>query len=680
MDLRDYLDVLRLRWRLVLACTLIAVIAAALASMLTTPVYKSTTRVFVNAADAQSNVGTAYTGSLYTQQIVKSLVDVVTSERVTQSIADELNLDLTPGQIAGKLSANNPLDTTIVEISATDPSPEVAQRLATSAASQFTKAAEEYTQPAGSGSSIVTVKPLQAANLPTSPVSPRTTVNLALGLLLGLAVGVGSAVLLETLDTRIKTVESLQKHFDHPILAAIGYDSEAAKKPLVTQIGPHSQRAESFRQLRTNLQFIDIDHRPRSLVVASAIPREGKSTTAANLAITVAQAGQPVILVEGDLRRPKIADYLGVEGNAGLTDVLIGRAALDDVLQPFGGTGHLQVLPSGPLPPNPAELVGSHAMAEVIRDLEQRAFVLIDVPPLLPVTDAAVLSTFAGGAILVVAANRVRREQLRAAEENLANVGGRLLGLVFTMAAQKGPDAQRYGYSYSYEQKGASQRTRLDATTSFVPPVLQRARPADSSANGSRIVQPLAPVADAPPAPESAPASEPTPQDDTAAAPPRPSSRDGAEPSAQPSTPVSAAPRPSALISPSGAVSPSMRTPSPSPSPAQPTASTMQALGLEVRQSTPVAPPKAAPSRLEQLLGSYGLDHLVDSVQPDPTAAAGEDAQDAVAAAAADPPVEWTPPTPRPAFDPLTAPLDELLRWDDDRQPDIADRSGRSSV
>ena len=237
-------------------------------------------------------------------------------------------------------------------------------------------------------------------------------INLALGFLVGLAIGVGAAVLLETLDTRIKSIESLTKYFDQPLLGVIGYESEAEKKPLLTDSPSQSNRAESFRQVRTNLQFVDIDHRPKSIVVTSAVPREGKSTTAINLAMTIAQTGQPVFVIEGDLRRPKIADYLGIEGNAGLTDVLVGRATVDEVMQPWGSTGNLWVMAAGPLPPNPSELLGSQAMADLIRHLEKRATLIIDAPPLLPVTDGAVLTRLAGGALMVIATGKTRREIL----------------------------------------------------------------------------------------------------------------------------------------------------------------------------------------------------------------------------------------------------------------------------
>ncbi len=256
---------------------------------------------------------------------------------------------------------------------------------------------------------------------------------------------------------RSTLASSRSKHWpstsNNHCLVSSGSTPTQDKSPLLTSVPGQSKRAESFRQVRTNLQFVDIDHRPKSIVVTSAVPKEGKSTTAINLAITIAQTGQPVFLIEGDLRRPKVADYLGIEGNAGLTDVLVGRATVDEVMQPWGTTGNLWVMAAGPLPPNPSELLGSQAMSDLVRHLEKRATLIIDAPPLLPVTDAAVLTRLSGGALMVIHTGKTRREQLRTAESNIESVGGKILGLVLNMAPARGPDSHRYGYGYQYDYK-----------------------------------------------------------------------------------------------------------------------------------------------------------------------------------------------------------------------------------
>jgi succinoglycan biosynthesis transport protein ExoP len=214
------------------------------------------------------------------------------------------------------------------------------------------------------------------------------------------------------------------------------------------QVSPQSPRAEAFRQLRTNLQFVEVTDNGRTFVVTSSVPGEGKSTTSANLAITLAEAGSKVLLIDGDLRRPKVAEYMGIEGAVGLTDHLIGHAELDDVVQPWGG-GNLEVLPAGQVPPNPSELLGSKAMIKLLADLDKKYdTVIIDAPPLLPVTDAAILAKLvSGGAIMVIGSDKITKNQLGAAITNLDTVGGRLVGIIMNLLPAKGANA--YGY-YSY--------------------------------------------------------------------------------------------------------------------------------------------------------------------------------------------------------------------------------------
>jgi capsular exopolysaccharide synthesis family protein len=193
------------------------------------------------------------------------------------------------------------------------------------------------------------------------------------------------------------------------------------------------------------------------------VPEEGKTTTAANLAITLAQAGVRVCLVEADLRRPRLGGYLGLETAAGVTSVLIGKARLSDVIQHWGDQG-IDVLASGPVPPNPSELLSTHAMADLLHELEERyALVIIDAPPLLPVTDAAVLANLASGAILVIRHGKTKREQVRRAIEAFRAVDTHLYGIVFNMVPSRGPDAYYYGYAYRYDSKAAELPKDIDA-------------------------------------------------------------------------------------------------------------------------------------------------------------------------------------------------------------------------
>ena len=453
MDLREYLRTLRKRWMLVVLCAVASLGAAVAATAIATPIYESQTQLFVSAQNSDDGISGAYQGGLFTQQRVKSYADIVDSPAVVEKVGAQLGLDAAAVRgLPAQITASVPLDTVLINITVADASPERARDIADAVAREFSRLVPQVETPAGSSKAPVKVSVVKPAALAEFPSSPRVKVNVGLGLLVGLALGVGVAVLRETLDTSVKGGSDLQQLVGSKPLGAIAEDPDAETRPLIVHHDPQAPRAEAFRQLRTNLQFIDVDQPPRSVVVTSAVAGEGKSTTCCNLAITVAQAGAKVILIEGDLRRPKIADYFGIEGAVGLTNVLTGSVDLDVALQPWG-RNLLWVLPSGPLPPNPSEILGSHVMQELLKRLEDRAdLVIIDAPPLLPVTDAAVISRHTDGAVLVVRQGSTRRDQVMRALEALENVDARLLGSVLNRVPIKGPDAEGYGYGYGYYQ------------------------------------------------------------------------------------------------------------------------------------------------------------------------------------------------------------------------------------
>jgi capsular exopolysaccharide synthesis family protein len=449
VDLRDYVRTLRKRWTLVALCVLVSLGAAAAATLLAKQMYTSTAQIFVSARDSgDNNASNAYQGGLLAQQQVKTYSRVAVSPTVTDKVAARLQLE--PGVVANSVTADAPLDTVLINVTATARSPKVAQQIAQAVADETSALVPRLETTEGKAAPVkLTVT--TAANLPTSPSSPRPKINLALGLLVGIAIGVGAAVLRETLDTTVKGKDDLQEITGAAPLGVIADDPGVSRRPLVVQIDAQSPRAEAFRQLRTNLQFVDVDRATRAVVVTSAVAEEGKTTTSCNLAITLAQAGVRTVLVEADLRRPKLSDYLGIERAVGLTTVLTGVAALDEALQPWGRSGTMWVLPSGALPPNPSEILGSHQMQELLKTLDERAdVVILDAPPLLPVTDAAVLARVADGAVLVVRVGRTKREQVARAIESLTGVDARLLGTVLNRAPARGPDADAYGYGYGY--------------------------------------------------------------------------------------------------------------------------------------------------------------------------------------------------------------------------------------
>lgn len=457
MELRDYLRVLRKRWVLVVAFTLAGVAAAAVASLLITPKYQASTLSFVSVQNG-GTVQEFAQGTTYAQNIIKSFTDAITSPRVLDSVVNDadLGLDETAAALAQDVSASAALNTVNMTINVTRADPVEAANIANAVTASFREQASILTEPSTGESSPVVVTILTPAEVPNAPVVPNTRLNLILGLVLGLVLGLAVAILIEVLDTRIRGENHVRQLTPAPILGGIAFDKLAPKRPLIVQNEPHSPRAEAFRSLRTNLQFLDVESGPRSFVVTSSVPAEGKSTTSANLAIAMAQSGARVLLIDGDLRSPSVATLFGVEGAVGLSDVLIGRARLSDVIQVWG-IKNLSLLPAGATPPNPSELLGSQAMVALLRHVEKDYdVVLIDAPPLLPVTDSALLSKHVRGALVVVAAGRTHRGQLNGSLESLLNVGAHVAGVILTMLPTRGPDAYRYGrygygaYGYGY--------------------------------------------------------------------------------------------------------------------------------------------------------------------------------------------------------------------------------------
>jgi len=452
VELRDYIRILRKGWLLILTLVLIGVATGALVSILATPKYVASTQLFVSVQTSDaSSASDLVQGSSAAQQKVRSYVDVVTSTSVLQPVIDDLGLDLTATELAAVVTAESPVNTVLINITAEDASAVRAADIANAVGTSFaTVVQDDLESPNGAGPSLVKIATIEPAIAATAPSSPRTTLNLALGLLVGFALGIGVAVLRATLDTRIHGSHDIEIVTEAPILGGISFDPDAKKRPLIVSVDPRNPRAESFRSLRTNLQFVNLESSNRCFVMTSSLPGEGKTTTTSNLAVALAESGATVAVIDGDLRLPRLADTMGLEGAVGLTDVLIGRADLKDVLQPWG-RGTLFVLPAGRIPPNPSELLGSKAMVSLLASLSQSFdYVLIDAPPLLPVTDAAILSKLTGGAIVVAAAGRTTRQELESALRTLEHIGGKVMGIVMTMLPTKGPDAYGYGNYGSY--------------------------------------------------------------------------------------------------------------------------------------------------------------------------------------------------------------------------------------
>ncbi|WP_443198034.1 polysaccharide biosynthesis tyrosine autokinase [Pseudarthrobacter sp. CCNWLW207] len=435
----------RRNWIIIAASTLICLFMGGAISVLAKPTYRSETQLFV-AIQSSGTVQELAQGNTFSQARVQSYVQTVDSPIVLQPAIDALGLDTTAQELASKVKATTDVNTVLINIAVEDTSPVQAAAIAQAVANSMIKAVDSLETPKNGGASPVSLSVIKPATAPSAPFAPNTRVNLLLGVVVGLGLGVGIAVLRSTLDNRVRGEADLRRITDLPMLGGITFDQDATRKPLLTQAAHQSPRAESFRQLRTNLQFANVGGKSNSVLMTSSLPGEGKTTTATNLAIALAQSGQSVCLIDADLRRPMVNDYLGLDRNAGLTTALLGAADVNDLLQAWGDD-NLYVLASGQIPPNPSELLGSQAMAALLAELE-RAFdvVIIDAPPLLPVTDAAVLSPHVGGVVVVVGSHKLRSQDLEKSLTALEMVGANVFGVVMNRLPAKGPDAYTYGY------------------------------------------------------------------------------------------------------------------------------------------------------------------------------------------------------------------------------------------
>jgi succinoglycan biosynthesis transport protein ExoP len=453
MSLHEYVEMLRRRWRWVTAVALTGLLIGVAGSLTATPTYRATSSLFF-ALKFGGSANELAQGSTFAQGQAASYAVLATTPAVLQPVIEELGLDTSVRALGHQVSTEVVPDTVVLEITATAADPRDAAELANAIGKWLIVAVEDLAPVTDDGDPTVEATTVAPATAPVAPATPRTTLNLAIGLLAGLLVGMLAGLVRDLTDTRIRKAEDLAQVTELPLLAGLDTPPQRdAGRDLVVVTAPRSPRAEAFRSLRTAVQFMVRPGGRLSLLVTSSRPAEGKSTVAANLALTLAEAGLRVALVDADLRRPSVADTLDLEGAAGLTSVLIGQAELDDVLQDWGAFG-LHVLTTGPLPPNPSELLTSPAMSDLVARLEaDHDVVVIDAPPLLPVTDAAILSRLTSGTLVVADASRTRRRVLAEALSILARVEARVVGVVLTHVPQR--NAAVYGYESVGPASGA---------------------------------------------------------------------------------------------------------------------------------------------------------------------------------------------------------------------------------
>lgn len=465
MGISGYLEVLRRHLLGVVVAVVLCAGSALTLSWLATPSYTATAGLFFSLQNA-STAGDLVSGGTFTRDQMASFATLATTPAVLGPVVDDLDLPTDAAGLRDRVAVETPNGTVFLEITVTDGSPARAADIANAVADQLTAVVAEVAPADTDGRATVRVRTVTPAAVPEFASSPDTRLNVLAGVLAGLALGVLHALLREALDTRVRDVHRVQALTDAPVLGRLA-TAAGGDGGLVVADAPRSPQAELFRQLRTNLEFLRIEGEPLSVAVTSALPGEGKSTVAVNLALALAEVCDRVLLVDADLRRPALAGRLGLENSAGLSTVLVGRAALDDVVQPWGDGG-LSVLTAGAVPPNPAQLLDSGRLGALLAEVESRYdVVVVDTAPVLPVTDALLVSRCTRGTLLVTDSRRLRRHQLVEALRQLGAARTRLLGVVVNRLVA---GRQVYGYG--------SYGTPEWAAAGHAPPASGGGRPA----------------------------------------------------------------------------------------------------------------------------------------------------------------------------------------------------------
>ena len=430
------------------------------------------------------NVDLLLSGDALAKSKIKNYESIAESRLLADRVIETTNLDTTADALLKTITVSVPPETAEIRISAKSSDPAKAQQVADAWIDELAKQIQQLeTSAAVAGPRPVPLPavglvPLDTATLPTSPISPNVGLAVLFGVAGGLLLAYAAALLRHQLDRRLRSAAELERLFDVPVIGRLPLDERLSNAAGATLLdteclelpvsgGRNHAFTEALRGLRTNMKFLDVDNPPRIIVVTSSVTAEGKSTVVGNLALTMAAAGDPVVVVDGDLRRPRIAAIFNLVPGVGVTNVLSGQAKLSDVLQDWGELANLSVLGSGPTPPNPSELLGSEAMNQLLKTLSTRATVLIDAPPLLAVTDAAVLSRVADGVIVIARAGRTTRDELAQAYGNLRRVKASILGTILNCVPTRGVDAFPYYGAYLGEPddvRSTGQETQSELT------------------------------------------------------------------------------------------------------------------------------------------------------------------------------------------------------------------------
>ena len=504
MTIEDFLRLLLRNLVLLVVITVLGAAAGFGFSYTKPEVYTASALGYVSASAQTDDAGNAIqqaSGNMQFQYSkAQSYLPLFTTRAVGQSIVDELGLSSSPDAVAGSLETRLDPNAPIITVTAVAGSPEEASAIA-NAAVEATAAEARALESGGNENVAVSVQltTYQNAVVPGAPVSPDRYRYLAAGAAAGLLIALAVAWLRDRNDSRIRTADDITEALGLPVLGILPDTKELVRGKDGVLPEPKTFGArEAIRKLRTNLRYVDVDEPPRSIVVTSSAPGEGKSVVAANLARVMARAGQPTLLIDADLRRPMVADQFGVDGAIGLSQLLAASVSLEDAAQP-SSVPMLTLLPAGQVPPNPSELLGSKRMKDLIDELSREYFVIVDAPPVLAVTDAQLLARHADGAILVGVPGKSRKIGLTRSVEAIRGIGAKIYGVVLNRASANRFTRLAYGdaeYGYAaYGTYGYGAATGYDADA-IVPDGAEDSQVDVEQAGGP--AEPLTPVISSP--------------------------------------------------------------------------------------------------------------------------------------------------------------------------------------
>jgi capsular exopolysaccharide synthesis family protein len=450
MELTRYVRLLRRRLWMIVACPIVAALAAGIVSFMLPPVYEAHTALLVwpsNIGPSDANVA-----SLSPDQIAKTYASLLKQPPLLEAVARDLGLNIRPEEMAGMITVTPQVNTTILDVTVSDTNPARAADIANSLVKQLTIEVTDIKKQNASSSNARLSDVLYVASpatVPDRPVAPRKTLNVLFAFVAGLVLALGVAFLLEYLDQSIKSDEELTERLG---LISMGHllfiPPSKGKRGELVSLNAESHAAEAYKALRTSLMFSTIDQELKEVVITSAELGEGKSRTAANLAIVLAEAGQRTLLIDADFRRPSQHRIFGRIRNVGLSNLIVQDIGEAEAILAVDGVPNLWLLTSGPTPPNPSELLGSGRMRELLAGLREHfAYIVVDTPPVNAVTDASILAATANGTVLVVEQGRTTYPALKHAKQMLDRVGARTLGAVMNkVRASNGSYAYAYGY------------------------------------------------------------------------------------------------------------------------------------------------------------------------------------------------------------------------------------------